>query len=53
MNALVGGQTDFMCADVVTGGASVPRQDQDPRGHVPQTQCSDPERAEHCGSRAS
>ena len=53
MNALVGGQTDFMCADVVTGGAAVSRQDQDPRGHVAQAQCGDPERAERGGSRAS
>ena len=53
MNALVGGQTDFMCARRRDRRAAASRQDQDPRGHHSHPQCGDPERAERGGSRAS
>ncbi len=53
MNALVGGQTDFMCADVVTGGPQYPDKIKISGGHNSSAQSGAAERAERGGGRAA
>jgi putative tricarboxylic transport membrane protein len=51
MNALVGGQVDYMCADIITGGAFGSRQDKSLWDRVCRTQSDLARRAHDRGSR--